>query len=180
MSLRDQLLKAGLVTEEQARKAEGQKRKSGHQGKKNKKLGAEQAAQKQQQEQARQAEQAAKRERDKALNREREQVRRRRENAARIRQMVGANRVNDPDAEVRYNFSAGKVVRSLRVTERQQRQLALGRLAIVRNPQDEFDFPLVPRKTAEAMAEVDPKLVLLMYDETSELEDDDWGEWPQS
>lgn len=180
MSLRDQLLKAGLVTEDQVKKVESSGKKQRHQQKKNRKLGAEQAAKKAAQRQQEQAEQQAKKARDRRLNAERDAVRRRRENAARIRQLIRQHRGNDPRAVTPYHFTAGRVVRRVRVTDAQQRDLACGRLGIVRNPQDEFDFPIVPRKTAQALAEIDPALVLLLLDETAgPAPEDDW-DWPES
>ena len=120
MSLRDQLLKAGLVSSEQAKKAENDAKKKRHQGKKDRRQGAEQAAKKAERERQQKAELEAKRERDRTLNREREAVKRRRENAARIRQLIKEHRANDPQAEIPYNFKAGKVVRRVRVTEPQR------------------------------------------------------------
>ena len=92
--------------------------------------------------------------------------------------MLKDRRLNDPQAEIPYNFSAGKVVRRVRVTLGQQRELAQGKLGIVRNPNDEFDFPIVPRQTAETLAAIDPRLVVLLYDLNSKPDDDDW-DWPE-
>lgn len=178
MSLRDQLLKAGLVTEDQVNQAEAKGKKQRHQAKKNKKLGAEQARQKAAERTRREAEQAAKREQDRRLNAEREALRRRRENAARIRQIIKERRLNDPQAEIPYHFVAGKVVRKLRVTAEQQRGLACGRLGIVRNPHDEFDFPLLPRANVQTLAQIDPKLLLVLLDENAKPEEDGW-DWPE-
>jgi hypothetical protein len=175
MSLREQLFKAGLVTAEQIKQAETEAKKKTHQSKKDKALGAEEAARKAAEQRQRQEEAARKRERDRALNEEREAIKRRRENAARVRQLIATNRVNDAQAQIRYNFQAGRVVRSVRVTPPQQRLLAQGRLGIVRNPHDEFDFPIVPRDTADKLAAIDPALVLLLYEESTQPDDDDWG-----
>ena len=178
MSLREQLLKAGLVSEDQVKKVESEAKKKTHEGKKNKALGAQQAAKKAEKKRQQQAAQAQKRKQDKQLNQQRDAVKRRRENAVRIRQLIASNRLNDAEAELRYNFQSGKNVRSLRVTEQQKQQLAMGWLGIVRNPQDEFDFPLVDRETAEKLAAIDPKLVVVLYDKVDRLDDDDdWGDW---
>jgi uncharacterized protein YaiL (DUF2058 family) len=178
MSLRDQLLKAGLVTEEQVKKTEADAKKSKHKKNKNRALAAEDAARKAQEKRERDAEQAEKRERDRQLNERREAVKRRRENAARIKQLIAGNRVNDADADMSYNFQAGNKIRKVRVTRQQQTQLALGKLGIVRNPYDEFDFPIVPREAAEKLGVIDQQLVLLLYPLSNKLEEDDeWGDW---
>lgn len=178
MSLRDQLLKAGLVSEEQVKKTEAEAKKSKHKTHKSKTLAAEDAARKAEQKRQRDAEQKAKREHDRQLNEKRDAVKRRKENAARIKQLLSNNRVNDPKAEQPYNFQAGKSVRKVRVTEQQKTQLALGKLGIVRNPYDEFDFPIVPRDAAEKLGEIDEALVLLLYPLSHKLEEEDeWGDW---
>ena len=178
MSLRDQLLKAGLVSEEQVKKTEAEAKKSKHKKNKNRVLAAEDASRKAEEKRKREAEQAEKREQDRQLNEKREAVKRRRENAARIKQLLENNRVNDAKAEIPYNFQAGKSIRKVRVTNKQQTHLALGRLGIVRNPYDEFDFPIVPRDTAEKLGEIDAALVLLLYPLSNKLEEEDeWGDW---
>jgi uncharacterized protein YaiL (DUF2058 family) len=178
MSLRDQLLKAGLVTEEQVKKTEAQAKKSKHKQNKNRTLAAEEAVRKAEERRQQEAEQAQKRERDRQLNEQREAVKRRRENAARIKQLIAGKRVNDANAEIPYNFQAGRAVRKVRVTEKQKTQLALGRLGIVRNPYDEFDFPILPREAAEKLGEIDQALILLLYPLTNKLdEEDEWGDW---
>ena len=177
MSLREQLLKAGLVTSEQVKEVESKGKKKKHEVNKNKTLKKAEQQRKQQQQQQRQQEQAAKREQDKQLNQKRDAVKRRREDLARIRQLLLVHRQNDAEAEQRYNFQAGKKIRSLRVTDQQQRQLAMGRLGIIRNPQDEFDFVIVPRATAQTLAKIDEKIVVQLLEESHQLEEDEWAGW---
>ncbi|MCP5419752.1 MAG: DUF2058 domain-containing protein [Gammaproteobacteria bacterium] len=167
MSLRDQLLKAGLVTQDKARQIEADARKQAHRAKKDKTVGAAEAAR--QAQERRHQEQAAerKRERDRQLNREREQEKQRREEQARIRQLIESQRLNDPGAELAYNFLAdGRFIRRVRVTSQQQNQLAAGRIGIARNTDDEYDFPLLPRETAMKLTAIDPTLILVLHPES--------------
>ena len=176
-SLREQLLKAGLVTEKQAKQSESSQRKQSHKIKKDKRLAREEANKKRSEEERRAKEEAAKREQDRALNFQRDAKQKRREDLARIRQLLSKHRQNHPDAELPYNFQAGKMIRKVRVTEQQQRQLSAGRLGIVRNPQDEFDFVLLPREVALKIAGIEQRALVLLYDEGPLAAEDDWGDW---
>lgn len=178
MSLRDELLKAGLVPSDKAKNLESETRKREHETKKNKALSAEEAAR--QAEARRQAEVEAtrKREQDRQLNLKREAEKHRREQAARARQLIDGHRLNDPASELPYNFQDGRFIRSVRVTPAQRKALAMGRIGIVRGDRSQYDFPLVPRETAVKLGEFAPERVLLLYDESSGDEaEDDWGDW---
>ena len=175
MSLRDELLKAGLVPSEQAKKRDSDARRQEHQRKKNKTLGAEETARREEARQRADAELARKREQDRRLNQRREAERQQREHAARARQLIDAHRLNEPSAEAIYNFQDGRFIRAVRVTSAQRKALATGRLAIVRGDRGEFDFPLVPRETADKLAQFTPERVLLLYPESEG--DEAEGEW---
>ena len=178
MSLRDELLKAGLAPSDKAKQLESDTRKQEHQRKKSKALAAEEAARQAEARQRAEAEAARKREQDRQLNQKREAEKRRREQVARARQLIEGHRLNDPQAEIPYNFQDGRTIRSIRVTASQRKALALGRLAVVRGDRDEFDFSLAPRETALKLAEFMPERVLLLYPESSGDEaEDDWGDW---
>lgn len=172
MSLRDELLKAGLVSADKARKLDSDTRKQDHQRKKSKAL-AEAARQAEASRQA-EAEAARKREQDRRLNLEREAERQRRDHAARARQLIDAHRLNEPEAEIFYNFldRDGRWIRAVRVTPPQRKGLAMGRLAIVRGDRHEFDFPLVSGETARKVAEFAPERVLLLHPESDGSETD--------
>ena len=177
MSLRDELMKAGLVSAERAKQLEADTRKQGYQRKKGQALAAEDAARQAEIRQRTEAEAARKRERDRRLNEEREAEKRRREQQARARQLLDAHRLNEPDAEIRYHFPDGRVLRSVRVTPAQRKALAMGRMAIARGDRHEFDFVLTPRDVAQKLAEFTPERVLLLYPESGDVEDEeDWGE----
>jgi uncharacterized protein YaiL (DUF2058 family) len=171
MTLRDQLLKAGLVSQEKVKKVDSQSRKQTHQLKKNKALAAAEAARKVQEQRRLETEQEHKRQRDRQLNLEREQQKQHRENAARARQLIDSNRVNDSSADIRYHFLLDKrYIRSVWVTRQQQKQLARGSLGIVRNEDDVHDFPLVPRETALKLAQLRADQILLLHPENQDLD----------
>jgi uncharacterized protein YaiL (DUF2058 family) len=178
MSLRDELLKAGLVPSDQAKKLESENRKQAHQAKKSKTLAAEEAARQTEARQRAEVEVAHKREQDRQLNLKREAEKQRREQAVRARQLIDGHRLNDADAELPYNFQEGRFIRSIRVTAAQRKALALGRMAIVRGYKSQFDWVVTPRETALKLAEFIPERVLLLYDESSGDEgEEDWGDW---
>ncbi|MDQ5909310.1 MAG: uncharacterized protein QG599_1405 [Pseudomonadota bacterium] len=167
MSLRDELLKAGLASADKAKKVHADARKQDYQRKKSK-IADEDAAR--QAEIRRQAEADAlrKREHDRQLNLEREAEKHRRERAARAHQLIDSHRLNNPDAEILYNFldSDGHWIRAIRVLAPQRQGLAMGQLAIVRGDRHEHDFPLVPRDIALKLSELAPERVLLLHPES--------------
>ncbi|HRY14930.1 MAG: DUF2058 family protein [Candidatus Competibacteraceae bacterium] len=174
MSLRDELLKAGLVSADKAKKQASDDRKQDHQRKKNKALAAEDAARQAEARRQAETEAARKRERDRQLNLEREAEKRQREGVTRARQLIDSHRVNEPDAEIPYNFldSDGHWIRLIRVTPTQRKGLAMGRLAIVRGDRHAFDFALAPRETADKLREFAPERVILLHTESENQEDD--------
>jgi len=172
MSLRDELLKAGLVSADQAKKQNADTRKQAHQRKKSKTLAAEEAARQAETRRQAEAEAVGKRERDRQLNLQREAEKQRREQAARAHQLIDSHRLNEPDAEILYNFldSDGHWIRAIRVTPAQRKSLAMGRLAIVRGDRHELDFALTPRETAAKLGEFAPQRVLLLHSESENWE----------
>ncbi len=177
MSLRDELLKAGLVASEQVKKRDSDTRRQEHQRKKNKALGAEEAARREEARQWAEAEATRKREQDRRLNQQREAEKQHRELAARARQLIDAHRLNEPSAEAIYNFQDGRFIRAVRVTPAQRKALATGRLAIVRGDRSEFDFPLLFREIAAKLAQFSPERVLLLYPESDGGEaEEEWGD----
>ncbi len=177
MSLRDELLKAGLVSADRAKQLEADTRKQGHQRKKGQAAAAEDAARQAEIRQRAEAEAACKRERDRRLNEEREAEKQRREQRARARQLLDAHRLNEPDAEIRYHFPEGRFLRSVRVTPAQRKALAMGRMAVARGHRHESDFVLTSRDIAQKLAEFAPERVLLLYPESNDVEDEeDWGD----
>ena len=165
MSLRDELLKAGLVSADKAKKLDSDSRKQDHQRKKNQTLAAEAAAQQAEIRRQAEMEAARKREQDRRLNLEREAEKKQRELIARAHQLIDSHRLNDPQAEIYYNFfdSDGHWIRAIRVTPSQRKALTMGRLAILRGDRDEFDFSLAPREIAMKLEEFSPGRVMVLH-----------------
>lgn len=143
-SIKDQLLKAGLVTEEQVKQAEAKpvrhtKNKSAtsqtKQGSKSKPHSKKPQTKKRELtdlERFYQERDAT----DKAEKAEQEKIRKeaariRKEKRAKIGSLIKTNMVNEESAEYRYNFVVGSSVKYLFVTEAQQALLSSGELAIV-------------------------------------------------
>lgn len=177
MSLRDELLKAGLVSVDKAKKQASDTRKQDHQRKKSKVLAAEEAARQAEARRQVEAEAARKRERDRQLNLEREAEKHHRELVARAHQLIGSHRLNESDAEIPYNFldSDGHWIRVIRVTPAQRKGLAMGQLSIVRGDRHEFDFALTPREIAAKLREFIPERVLVLHAESEILEEESYA-----
>jgi uncharacterized protein YaiL (DUF2058 family) len=178
MSLRDELLKAGLVSSDKAKKLDSDGRKQDYQRKKGQALIPEEEAQRAEARKRVEADSLGKREQDRQLNRAREAEKKCREQVARAHQLIEAHRVNESEAEIAYNVQNGNRIRTVRVTAQQRRALAMGRLAIVRGDRRELDFALVPREIAQKLVEFAPDRVLLLHPESSGIDpDDEWGDW---
>lgn len=153
-SLKDQLLKAGLIDSKQAKQADKEKRKQDKQ--------ARRTGQSEQDEikEAAQAARAAKAEQDRELNRQRNQEAQQKALQAQIRQLIENHRKSKEAGrgEVEYNFTHNKVIKKIRVSPQVQRQIVLGHLAIV-SLGDTYE--LVPRVVAQKIAQRDPGFVLV-------------------
>lgn len=163
-SLFDQLKKTGLVDEKKAKQAKKEKYKQTRQQKGKKarpldesKLRAQQA----------QAEKVA---RDRELNRERKQAAEQKAIAAQIKQLIEMNRVESEDGDIAFNFTDGSNIRRVYVTEKQQANLANGRLAIIRQ---EEGYELVPAGVAEKIRLRDPSCIMICNVNQTDVTDAD-------
>lgn len=145
LSLREQLLQAGLVTEKQARQAERGKNQQRHRETK----GAPPAPAPQPAKAAQQA-QAAKLLRDQELNRKQQEKAARRALAAELRQLVGQLRVTRPESDDYYNFVDGGRIHRLQVTPELRARIIAGSLCIVRC---DGRYDLVPADAIERIRE---------------------------
>ncbi len=150
-SLFDQLKKTGLIDEKKAQQAKREKHRQVKK-KKGKKAGPP-AASKLQAQQA-QAEKVA---RDRELNRQREQAAKQKAIAAQVKQIILANRIENNDGRIRFNFIDDNKVQQIYVTEKLQDQLALGSLAIVKL---EGSYVLVSADAAKKIKDRAPSLVM--------------------
>ena len=148
-SLQDQLLKAGLVGEKQAKQAKKDKRKATKVKHKSKQPQVDETklqVQKAQQEKA---------ERDRQLNAERKAEADRKAIAAQIKQLITLNRQDKMASdfgkpeEVTYNFTDGKKIKKLYISNKVQELLTRGRLVIAKL---DDNYELVPYPVAEKIA----------------------------
>ncbi|MCB1744885.1 MAG: DUF2058 family protein, partial [Gammaproteobacteria bacterium] len=139
-SLQEQLLKAGLVTEDQVKKTRHESRRSEKSRPKaaKKQRGAANARKPDARAEAVRREQEAKREQDRKLNLEREALKAAREAKQRARQFARKVCVNDAQAEVAFHFVRNGAVKRLYVTEAQRQGLVAGSLAIVAPAETHF------------------------------------------
>jgi uncharacterized protein len=164
LSLRDQLLKAGLVNEKQAKQAGKQQQKQQrlvHKGQVEKdesqKLAAQQAM----------AEKAA---RDQELNRQQQEKIEQKARAAQIKQLIEASRLPKLSTEDYYNFVDDKKVKRLSVNSLMRNKLSSGSLAIVRHC---GGYEVIPREAALKIQERDPQRVVLLNAPTEAPDADD-------
>lgn len=163
-SLKDQLLKAGLVDEKKAKQIEKQKRKQAKQTPK----GQVQANEAREQAKHIQAERAAK---DKEMNFKRQQAAEQKAIAAQIKQLIEANKIDRKDGDIAYQFPHGKRIKKLYVTPLLQTQLINGVIAIVRNS-DKYE--LVPVQVADKIKQRDASVVLVQnVAGKAEIDEDD-------
>ncbi len=142
LSLREQLLKAGLVTEQQAQRAERDQKRQQFTAPRGRKA---QAAPSLQELSARRAA-AEKAEKDAELNRRKQEKADRRAKFAEIRQLVEQHQVPRVETEDYYNFLDGVRVRRIAVTPQLRERLVRGDLGIVRN---DGRYAFVPSGIAE-------------------------------
>ena len=164
LSLRDQLLKAGLVNEKQAKQASKEKQKKqrleqkGHIEKdESQKLAAQQAM----------AEKAA---RDQELNRQQQEKVEQKARAAQIKQLIEVSRLPKLTTEDYYNFVDDKKVKRLPVNTMVRNKLSNGWLAIVRHG---GGYEIIPREAALKIQERDASRIVLLNTHVEEPDADD-------
>lgn len=166
-SLQDQLLKAGLVDEQQIKRVRASKRKQSKQD------GGRARADTEGQRRAQQAA-AEKAQRDSALNRQRREEARRKAEANELRQLIHSNRIPRGEGDVAYSFLDGDSVKRIYVTTDQQQQLAQGTLAIVRQ---DTGFDLVSPAIADRVRARDERLVVVNTPGDDGGEDDAYADY---
>ena len=165
-SLQEQLLKAGLVSDQQARQSKSSKRKQKRRGddvdSQAQRRAAERAA-------------AEKQARDRELNRQRDEEAKRKAQVVALWQMIRDNRVPRERGDIAYNFTDGSALKRLYVNAEQQQGIVGGRLAIVR--QDAF-YELVPAEVAQRVAAIDASLIMVLNTPgTEDASDDDYADY---
>jgi uncharacterized protein YaiL (DUF2058 family) len=165
-SLSDQLLKAGLVTEEQVKKAaEKPKRKTKPKAQPKQKKSFVKKAPKKQTEQSDLAKFYG--ERKQLENKEKQESARKKQEAAKLKKeindktnkLITDNLLNDDEAEIRFNFVVGTSIKYLFVTEKQQEELADGKLAITFLASKRS---LIPMEIAKQIQDINPKKIVII------------------
>jgi uncharacterized protein len=146
LSLADQLLKAGLVTEKQVEEVERQKNRQQYRQPGGQPRGRKAPPQPSPQQIAAQRAAAEKAARDAELNRKKQEKAERKARFAQIRQLVEQHQVPRVETDDYYNFVDGKNIRRVPVTPELRARLIAGDLAIVRN---EGRYAFVPSAVAD-------------------------------
>lgn len=166
-SLQEQLLKAGIVDKKKAKQAEQEKRK------KNKQANKGQPQKDETKELAKQA-LAEKSARDRELNRQKEHAAEQKAIAAHIKQLIEVNRIDRSKGESSYQFTDGKKIKKIYVTEQQHNLLSKGSIAIVRLVDHQNDpFELVPAGVADKIKQRDETIVIVQNEASRDNTDDD-------
>jgi uncharacterized protein YaiL (DUF2058 family) len=151
-SLKDQLLKAGLASRQQAKEAELAKRRE------QKKSRSGPSAEERERAAAIEAARRDKVAKDRELNEQRQAEKARRALRAEIRQLAEQHRVAAPqNADLRYHFVRHGRVQSIWVDAELQKQLGTGALRLVAVEQS---LVLVPADIAERIAQRDPEALI--------------------
>ena len=153
LSLRDQLLKAGLVSEKQAKQAGKQKQKQQRLEKKG------QIEKDDSQRQAALQAQAEKLARDQELNRQQQEKAEQKARAAQIKQLIERSRLPKLTTDDYYNFVDEKKVKRIAVNDLMRDKLSRGSLAIVRHG---GAYEVIPREAALKIQERDPRRIVLL------------------
>lgn len=161
----EQLLKAGMVTKQQVKKANQQKGKAKKEQNTNKLKSTSEAQLKIQQA----AE--AKQKRDRELNQRKQEQARQQALSVEINQLISNNLIpRDADCEITYNFEHNKKIKRIYVNESMKAQIVQGKLGIARI---DGRYELVPQAVAEKIQQRNAKRVILFSEEVDEISDDD-------
>ncbi|MGE7993352.1 DUF2058 domain-containing protein [Pseudomonas sp. NPDC089554] len=164
LSLRDQLLKAGLVNQKQVsqtNKAEKKQKRLEHKG--------QVEVNDSQQRLAKDA-MADKARKDQELNRQVQEKAEQKARAAQVKQLIEATRLPKLTTEDYYNFVDDKKVKRIAVNALMRSKLSGGSLAIVAHG---GGYEVIPREAAVKIQERDPKRILLLNTQVEETDEDD-------
>ncbi len=168
-SLRDQLLKAGLVDKKQVKTVKKNKYKKDKQQQKSRTGTVDEN---ELQLRKRRAEKDV---RDRELNRQREKEKERKAVDAQIKQLIETNRQTEWGGNVAYNFTDNKKIKRIFVSEVIQGHLSCGRLAIVKLGER---YELVPAAVAKKIRIRDEGRVILCNEpRKSDDEDDPYADY---
>jgi len=163
LSLREQLLAAGLGTKKQAKKAEHDERHQRHKDRNN-------SAQAAERERAAQQAQAAKAARDQELNRQRQIQAEKREKAAQIKQLIEQNRLPKlAESDEYFNFIHRQKVRRIAVDADLRARIMNGQVVLVRC---EGKYDMVLADVAAKIRERDERAIVELPKEEAQAADE--------
>ena len=173
-SLQDQLLKAGVINKNKAKKAKNDQHK---QAKVVRKMGGKTVNEAKA---AVVSERTKKNERDRELNLKRQQEANQKAVVAQIKQLIDNNKIADNKGDIHYRFVYENKVKHIYVSSEMQDHLSRGRLAIVSllgNATEKIE--VVPAGIAEKIAQRDSNyIVQLNVKESSEkIENDPYADY---
>lgn len=160
----EQLLKAGIATKQQVKKAQQDKKNIKKQQRSKKQKVVDEAAIK-----ARQlAEQKANRDRE--LNKKKQEDARKKAISVEINQLIADNKIQrDENCEIIYNFVHNNKVKSIYINEKMKQQIMQAKLAIARI---QGRYELVPVAVAEKIKQRNDKRVIIFNDEDQQTPDE--------
>ena len=161
-TLQDQLLKAGLVSNKQAKQVKKEKTKKAKVQRKSAQPEVNEV-----QEQARLAK-AEKVEKDRLLNAEKNAQAEKVAVAAQIKQLIKLNKIAR-DGEVAFNFTDASKIKKIYVNDKLQQELSRGQLSIVRLGDA---YEVVPSAVAEKIAVRDEAVIVYKADRVKGTEGD--------
>ena len=162
LSLQEQMLKAGLVTDKKMAKVQRTAKKSRVQAR-----------------EAREAVEENKKaqiERAKELNEQQKQAALSREYKAQVKQLIEMNRINGIKGDISFNFTDNNLIKQLTVDKTTRDQLMNGRLAIarlLREKSDISDYAIIPASVADKIAQRDADSIVLNSALSQEAQDED-------
>ena len=173
-SLQDQLLKAGIVDKNKAKKVKNEQHKQAKVVRKmgGKTVNAAKAAVLN--------EQVIKNERDRELNLKKQQLANQKAVLAQIKQLIDLNRIHGSKGDIHYSFVHENKVKNIYVTTELKNHLSQGRLAIVSLLGGNNEkFEIVPAAVAEKIAQRDNSYIVQLNDKSTadETEDDIYADY---
>jgi uncharacterized protein YaiL (DUF2058 family) len=168
-SLQDQLLKAGIVDKKKAKEIQKEQRKQAKQQPK----GSERIDETK--EQARKA-LVEKSQRDRQANKTLQAEADKKAVKAQIIQLINVNKIGRAGGEIAYQFSDGKKIKKLFVTQSLQNELIKGQIAIAKLGES---YELVPAPVAQKIQQRDESLIVLLNTKAADAvtEDDPYADY---
>lgn len=169
-ALQEQLLKAGLATEDQVRKAVKKPRRPPvNRPAKPKNRKPEKKRSDNHGSDLKRAYDARKNLENQEKQQKEKLAAQRKANRKKIRVLIADNTLNKPDAEISYRFIVGSSIKNVHVTAEQQKQLLAGELAITFLDAKRC---ILPRAIADEIKSLDPKKAIVIHSPADQPDSD--------